>query len=561
MDDKIKKEVDAKLDKLKKGQDDWIKITFEQKIKFLEQIIANIAKYKDEWVSTTLEHRKLPRLFEEEEIASGCTPVVRLCRLLIDTLRPAAAAEKEGKSLEFSKPFTATKVDGQYRVQVFPSGRKEKILFPGVVAENWILPGYEVTQAGELLENYGPRAQGKISLVLGGGNQNSIVFMDALYKLYNQNQVVFVKYNPVNDYLDVIFEKVMKPLFDLNAIEHTKGGVEIGQYILERVDNVHVTGSDKTYDMIVWGTTDKTKKIGEPKFTKEFTSELGCVTPFIVVPGAWTDAELDYQAEHMAGAVALNNSYNCTAAKLIITMKGWDKKKRMMNTLKKNLSVSPSRYPYYPGSAQRHKAYLERYPQAEAIISPKGEGETIPWTVIENVPADPSELALVVEPFCPIISQVELEASDLEDFLQKAVHFCNDHVWGNLTGHLLVDAHTEKTHSQAVERAIKDLKYGCVGVNVWSSVAYFTGSCVWGAYPGNTPQDIQSGRGFVHNAYMLDNVEKCVIRAPSRLLLGAKYPYSPINKNKLGIANALFNVESYFSITNTFKTLYQNLWG
>jgi hypothetical protein len=65
----------------------------------------------------------------------------------------------------------------------------------------------------------------------------------------------------------------------------------------------------------------------------------------------------------------------------------------------------------------------------------------------------------------------------------------------------------------------------------------------------------------VHNAYMLDNVEKCVIRAPSRLLLGAKYPYSPINKNKLGIANALFNVESYFSITNTFKTLYQNLWG
>jgi len=68
-------------------------------------------------------------------------------------------------------------------------------------------------------------------------------------------------------------------LHQINAIEHIKGGVEIGQYILERVDNVHITGSDKTYDMIVWGTTDKAKKIGEPKFTKEFTSELGCVTP------------------------------------------------------------------------------------------------------------------------------------------------------------------------------------------------------------------------------------------------------------------------------------------
>jgi hypothetical protein len=78
--------------------------------------------------------------------------------------------------------------------------------------------------------------------------------------------------------LNIVFP-VVDTCRQINAIEHIKGGVEIGQYILERVDNVHVTGSDKTYDMIVWGTTDKTKKIGEPKFTKEFTSELGCVTP------------------------------------------------------------------------------------------------------------------------------------------------------------------------------------------------------------------------------------------------------------------------------------------
>ncbi|MBP5977910.1 hypothetical protein HW132_35755, partial [Brasilonema sp. CT11] len=69
--------------------------------------------------------------FEEEEIASGSIPVVRLCRLLIEALRPAAAgkvlkncaskiffakslvtAEKAGKALEFSKSFTAKKVDG-----------------------------------------------------------------------------------------------------------------------------------------------------------------------------------------------------------------------------------------------------------------------------------------------------------------------------------------------------------------------------------------------------------------------------------------------------------------
>ena len=41
--------------------------------------------------------------------------------------------------------------------------------------------------------------------------------MDVLYMLYDQNQVVFVKYNPVNEYLDVIFKKIMKPFFDVSV--------------------------------------------------------------------------------------------------------------------------------------------------------------------------------------------------------------------------------------------------------------------------------------------------------------------------------------------------------
>ncbi len=44
----IRNTIDSKLEKLKKGQNDWIKITFDQKIKFLSQIMANVAKYKDE---------------------------------------------------------------------------------------------------------------------------------------------------------------------------------------------------------------------------------------------------------------------------------------------------------------------------------------------------------------------------------------------------------------------------------------------------------------------------------------------------------------------------------
>jgi hypothetical protein len=45
--------------------------------------------------------------------------------------------------------------------------------------------------------------------------------------------------------------------------------------------------------------------------TRRITSELGCVTPVIVVPGAWSPGELAYQAENVATMVAINASCNC----------------------------------------------------------------------------------------------------------------------------------------------------------------------------------------------------------------------------------------------------------
>lgn len=50
--------------------------------------------------------------------------------------------------------------------------------------------------------------QGKLALVLGAGNQASIGVGDALYKLINCGEVVFLKHNPVNDYLFPVYEKV-----------------------------------------------------------------------------------------------------------------------------------------------------------------------------------------------------------------------------------------------------------------------------------------------------------------------------------------------------------------
>ena len=69
--------------------------------------------------------------------------------------------------------------------------------------------------------------------------------------------------------------------------------------------------------------------------------------------------------------------------------------------------------------------------------------------------------------------------------------------------------------SAAVEKAIRDLRYGAVAVNTWPAAVFALGSLPWGGHPSVSPQDIQSGLGWVHNTYMFEDIEKAVLRAPA----------------------------------------------
>jgi aldehyde dehydrogenase (NAD(P)+) len=82
---------------------------------------------------------------------------------------------------------------------------------------------------------------------------------------------------------------------------------------------------------------------------------------------------------------------------------------------------------------------------------------------------------------------------------------------------LVIDPRTEKAVASALDRAILDLRYGTVAVNVWPAVAFGTVSPPWGGHPSATLANIQSGLGWGHNTYMLEGVEKSVIRTPITL--------------------------------------------
>jgi acyl-CoA reductase-like NAD-dependent aldehyde dehydrogenase len=391
-------------------------------------------------------------------------------------------------------------------------------MLAGITADVWIEPG-KPASVGRIYRE--PKGQGKLCLVLGAGNVSSIPPMDVLYKLFVEDEVVILKMNPVNAVAGPHIERTLKCLVDAGYLAIVYGGADVGAHLASHpeVDTLHVTGSDRTYDAIVWGSSPDEQKqrkaANTPINTRPFTAELGCVTPCIVVPGEWSESDLMYQARNVASMVASNASFNCNAAKVLVVAKGWPQRAAFLAAVRKSLAAMQKRKAYYPGAESRYRKFIEAYPKAE-VVGERGEG-VVPWTVIPNVPPVASEYALNNEAFCGVLAEVELDATTAEEFLPAAVSFANDKCWGTLSCMLIIDPRTEKRCAAALDRAVEQLRYGGIAINLWAGMIYGLVSPTWGAFPGHPATDIQSGAGVVHNTFLLDHPQKSVVRAPFRL--------------------------------------------
>ncbi len=94
--------------------------------------------------------------------------------------------------------------------------------------------------------------------------------------------------------------------------------------------------------------------------------------------------------------------------------------------------------------------------------------------------------------------------------------FANDRLWGTLSAGLVVHPQSlrDPMVAAALERAISRLRYGTVCLNAWSGLSFSFAAPPWGGHPSSRLDDIQSGRGWVHNTSMLEGIEKVVLRHP-----------------------------------------------
>ena len=503
--------VDAMVERVSSRKDDWVKVGIPERIAYLQKCIDGVLAVAQGWVDDGCRVKGLTPgdpLCGEEWVA-GPFQTIRNARLLVHALEHLGQPKP---------PKVTARQDGQLVARVFPASMQDRVMFGGFEAEVWLEPGRPATQGRIYRE---PSPHGSVSLVLGAGNVSSIAPMDALYKLFVENEVVILKMNPVNAHVGPHLEQAMKALIDDGLLAICYGGAQVGGHLANhpKVDTLHVTGSDRTYDAIVWGASPeeqaRRKQADDPVNRRPFSAELGCVTPVIVVPGPWSDSDLEFQARHVASMVAQNASFNCNAAKVLVVAKGWLQRDAFLKKVREALANTPSRKAYYPGAQDRYDGFLAKYPNAVAFGA-RSES-VVPWTLIPDVPAKNGEYALTSEAFCGVLAEVALDATDPREFLEKATAFANDDCWGTLSCMILVHPSTQRDYASELDRAIANLRYGGIGVNCWAGIVYGLVATTWGAYPGHSPKDIQSGSGVVHNTYLFDYPQKSVVRAPFRI--------------------------------------------
>ncbi len=453
---------------------------------------------------------------EGGEWGTGPLGIVRHLRLIIEQLR----AVKERGTTTIGK--TSRTLDGSLAVRVFPANAVEALLFKGTSVDVHMQQGVTPEQLNLSRAKFykAPDHNGCVVAILGAGNLAMIPVMDVITKMFNEGKVCILKMNPVNAYLGPVIEKAFADAIGRDFLSVVYGGASEGGYLVQHrhVDEVHITGSDTAYDAIVWGPPGSDREIRKanktPLITKKITSELGNVSPIIVTPGPYTEKELRYMAEDIAGYFTMNASFLCCAAKILVVPKGWDKRGLFLDILEDVLKAVPQQKAYYPGTAERFKHFARK----RGTIRRIGESfdTTLPWTIVSGLDPDSDDPLFAEESFCPVLGETAVGSVDVPDFLDKAVDFSNTKLWGTLSATLVVHPKTagEKKFADAVERAIARLRYGTVCVNAFPGMSFVFASPPWGGYPGSASNDIQSGQGWVHNTAMLEGIEKVVGRFP-----------------------------------------------
>ena len=489
--------VESLINPLAENSKKWASLDYQTKLNYLYKIQQNLGVAMDEWSNAAAQVRNAKSGKSFGYLTTGgCSGI--LAQLIFNY----QALIKTGKCRV--PPAIRTSLSGKTAYQVFPIGLVETAAAQGLVGEVFL------EKEGQTAPN---EQEAGVCAILAPGNFEAP--NDILSKLFVENKVCVWKPHAVNEkatlpFVKKAFEQMIQDGY-LVVIEDSspKSGAEMINAPV--VTEVLMTGGAATYDRIVWGPPEQqaeNKENQKKVFSKKFDAELGAVSPVLIVPGIWTDLELEAHAESLAMAKIANGGAICASPQVIIVDEDWPQREKFINLLKEKLNTIPRDPSYYPGASDRQEKGKSQAENTELL----GQDTGAPVLFLNNM--DQDSKFCVEECFALAISEVRIKGeNDPKKFVDLATDYANNKLFGTLSCSVLCPPDSEKAMGGS-DYATEKLNYGAIGFNCAGMQIFFYQSLPWGGYPGHKDTDIQSGIGKVNNAFCFTAPAKSVLKAP-----------------------------------------------
>ena len=502
----------AVLAELDAGARRWAGTGLAERAALLRQVHASTGRAAHRWAATAAGIKGLQAASPliGQEWLSGPYPVLQAASRLASSLEALAAGASPLDGLR-SRPAPG----GRVAVGVLPLEATERLLLGGSSAQVWLPPGVSAEQA-RADAGLGARRLGEsggVGLVLGASDTTSTPPLDALYELVAHNRAVLLTLDQALAAMMTSYLDALDPLVRAGVLRIVQGGAEVGEHLAHHagVAHVHVTGSAAAHDAVVFGAGAqgaRRRADGTPLLTKPVTSELGGVSPVIVVPGRWSEADLAFQAEHVATQRLHGGGGSPTAAQVVLISSDWPQKDAFTARLRRALDSAPPRPARWPAGATRSAGGAASHPGAERL------GPDRDRLLLRTAPGDVDALAGTGH-LAPVLGVLELPGQG-QAFLDAAVALADTRLTGNLGAGIIVRPQDRAALGAGFDRALEALRYGTIAINTWTGLGFLTAAAPWGAFPGNTLTDVRSGIGVVHNALLIDAPERTVVQGPFR---------------------------------------------
>jgi hypothetical protein len=525
--------IEASLVRLRAGAEAFSRLDALARAGLARETALAVAAVADRWVEAAVAFKTAggsasPAILAEET-ATGPMASLRLLLVTARSLREIAA-------LGAPRPAAPPRIvhrgggDGSFvEIDVLPerwlADRAMVAGHRGVVrcANPGDVAVFERTWREECRDR--PR-RGGVAVVLGAGNVTGLSVADAVSQVFEHGRAAFVKLHPLHEPLLPVLRDALAPLAAAGMLELVVGGADVAGAAIASavVTHVHLTGGEAAFEALVRGAG------GVPAVAKPITCELGGVTPWIVVPGVYSAAQLAYQAEIVAGSILNNTSFNCIATKCVVTCGRWPQRQAFLELVSRRLAAAPPRRAWYPGATALWEQVTETRPPSDG---------TLPWVFRTGIDLEREPRWLEREWFVPVAAEVPLDAADMEAFC-TGVSGLTRRLPGSLAASVTIPAALPARDRRRVDLLVEHLEYGTVAVNTWSALSYAFASLPWGGFPGGTLAEPASGIGFVHDPLLLPLVHNSILRAP--LAVRSTPPWLPWHQHGAALARGVVDV-------------------